>query len=182
MNEHAYDVDENERLLGFQELGNAKAELGSKVRRFYLGIDPGKTGGLALLDSEGAVASFPMPSTELDLYNLLAGWPVPEHAFLEKVHSTPQMGVKSAFSFGRNYGMLLGILTSWQIPFTEVRPQEWQKAMQCMSGGDKNVTKRRAQQLFPKMKITHATAEALLIAAYCRQSCQMAKPAAEAAG
>ena len=45
-------------------------------------------------------------------------------------------------------------------------PQVWQKALGCMTGGDKNVTKRRAQELFPGHKITHATADALLIAHY----------------
>jgi hypothetical protein len=38
-----------------------------------------------------------------------------------------------------------------------------------MSKGDKNVTKRRAQQLFPQLKVTHAIADALLIAEYGRR-------------
>jgi hypothetical protein len=38
-----------------------------------------------------------------------------------------------------------------------------------LSKGDKNVTKRKAQELFPSLKITHATADALLIAEYLRR-------------
>jgi hypothetical protein len=35
-----------------------------------------------------------------------------------------------------------------------------------MTKGDKNVSKRRAQELYPQLKITHSTADALLIATY----------------
>jgi hypothetical protein len=57
-------------------------------------------------------------------------------------------------------------LTAAGIPFERVRPQAWQKTMGCMSKGDKNVTKSKAQELFPSMKITHAIADSLLIAKY----------------
>jgi hypothetical protein len=49
-----------------------------------------------------------------------------------------------------------------------VTPFTWQKRLQCLSGGDKNVTKARAQQLFPGVKISHITADALLLAEFCR--------------
>jgi hypothetical protein len=41
--------------------------------------------------------------------------------------------------------------------------------MQCLTKGDKNVSKAAAQRLWPKLKITHANADALLIAEYGRQ-------------
>jgi Holliday junction resolvasome RuvABC endonuclease subunit len=76
------------------------------------------------------------------------------------------MGVVSAFSFGNGFGHLEMALTAAGIPFTRVRPQVWQKALGCLTKGDKNVTKRKAQELFPSIKATHATADALLIAQY----------------
>ena len=88
---------------------------------------------------------------------------------VEKVASSPQMGVTSAFTFGKGYGFLCGILTALGVPWEQVTPQKWQKAMGCLSGGDKNKTKARAQQLFPNLKITHAVADALLIAEYCKR-------------
>jgi hypothetical protein len=57
-------------------------------------------------------------------------------------------------------------LTAAAIPFTRVRPQVWQKELGCLTKGDKNISKRKAQELFPSMKVTHATADSLLIATY----------------
>jgi Holliday junction resolvasome RuvABC endonuclease subunit len=88
---------------------------------------------------------------------------------MEKVSSSPQMGVVSAFSFGKSQGFLIGLLTAMKIPYHEVTPQKWQKAMGCMSGGDKNVTKHAAQKLWPHLKITHRDADARLIAEYGRR-------------
>jgi crossover junction endodeoxyribonuclease RuvC len=87
-------------------------------------------------------------------------------AYIEQVSSSPQMGVVSSFSFGRGYGNLEMALTAAGIPFERVRPQVWQKAMGCMTKGDKNISKAKAQELFPDKKVIHATADALLIALY----------------
>jgi crossover junction endodeoxyribonuclease RuvC len=87
-------------------------------------------------------------------------------AYLEQVHSSPQMGVVSSFTFGNGFGRLEMALTAAEIPFERVRPQVWQRAMGCMTKGDKNVSKRKAQELFPNIKVNHAIADALLIATY----------------
>jgi Holliday junction resolvasome RuvABC endonuclease subunit len=137
-----------------------------------IGIDPGKNGGIAWIDDRGKPCVEKMPDTLKDLWELIQSI---EHsdsgfrnckAYIEQVHSSPQMGVVSAFSFGNGYGHLEMALTAAGIPFERVRPQVWQKAMGCMSKGDKNVTKRKAQELYPQLKVTHATADALLIATY----------------
>lgn len=138
-----------------------------------IGIDVGVNGGIAWI-TDGKPCVEKMPDTLQDLWELLCDihtdmWQEkqpPIKAYIEQVASSPQMGVVSAFSFGRGYGNLEMALTAAGIPFDRVRPQEWQKHMKCMSKGDKNVTKRRAQELFPSLKITHATADALLIAQY----------------
>ena len=90
-------------------------------------------------------------------------------AYLEKVHAMPKQGVSSTFKFGLNYGFLIGCLTALRIPFEFVTPNTWQKALSCQSKGDKNVTKAKAQQLFPHLKIIHTIADALLIAEYGRR-------------
>jgi hypothetical protein len=143
--------------------------------KLYIGIDPGINGGIAFIPSYGKPWAHKMPETDRDLIDLLdvSTDMVEPRAVLELVHSSPQMGVKSAFTFGEGYGRLQAVLTALRVPYERVRPQAWQKAMGCLTKGDKNVSKRRAQELFPTLKVTHATADALLIAEYNRRT---AKP------
>ncbi len=142
------------------------------AKRIFIGIDPGKSGGIAAVDARGkAFLVTPMPQTERDILDWLT---IAKHedsprAVLEFVRSSPQMGVSSAFTFGAGYGGLRMALVAVGIPFDQVTPPKWQAAMQCRSRGDKNITKRRAQELFPDVKVTHALADALLLAEYGRR-------------
>jgi Holliday junction resolvasome RuvABC endonuclease subunit len=81
----------------------------------------------------------------------------------------PRQGVSSTFKFGTSYGFLRGVLVALEVPFEAVTPAKWQRSMSCLTKGDKNVTKARAQELFPEVKVTHAIADALLIAEYGRR-------------
>lgn len=140
--------------------------------KLYIGIDPGLSGGVAFIPNTGEPWAHKMPETDRDLIDLLrdSTRDMEATATLELVHSSPQMGVKSAFTFGEGYGRLQMALTALGVPYERVRPQAWQKAMGCLTRGDKNVSKRRAQELFPTLKVTHATADALLIAEYARRA------------
>ena len=80
------------------------------------------------------------------------------------------MGVTSSFTFGRGLGRLEALLTAHRIPYEEIAPGKWQRSLGCLTKGDKNVTKARAQQLFPGVKVTHYVADALLIAEYGRRA------------
>ena len=142
-----------------------------------IGIDPGASGGIAWTHEDGIRAE-KMPDTMQGVWELIIhivndSAMIYRHtefkAYLEQVHSSPQMGVKSAFTFGNGFGHLEMALTAAGIPFERVRPQMWQKSMGCMTKGDKNVSKRKAQELFPHIKCTHATSDALLIAEFGRR-------------
>lgn len=141
----------------------------------FIGVDPGASGGMALIDNElhpSEPEAFKIPETERDLWQLFADLEprqFPAFAVIEAVHSMPKQGVASSFKFGRSYGFLRCCLIASGVPFEEVTPKKWQKKLGCLSKGDKNVTKARAQQLFPLLKITHATADALLLAEYARR-------------
>ena len=141
-------------------------------QKTIIGIDPGANGGIAWI-TDGKACVEKMPDTLQDLWELVVSISLEAgtggmgiRAYIEAVSSSPQMGVVSSFSFGRGYGNLEMALTAAGIPFERVRPQVWQKALGCMTKGDKNVSKSKAQELFPDRKITHATADALLIAYY----------------
>jgi len=140
----------------------------------WIGIDPGIKGGIALIEETSSgvvVTSQKLEATEADVSDFLNRCAVVSRfCLIEKVSSSPQMGVCSAFTFGKSYGFLVGLLTAHKIPFEFITPQKWQKAMGCLTGGDKNVSKAAAQRLFPSVKFTHANADATLLAEHCRRT------------
>lgn len=157
-----------------------------------LGIDPGSSGGLAWVSDSNALA-WKMPETERDLWELVRSLKVQsEFAVLELVNAKPgtdgeqgpegkapmrKMGAKGAMAFGENVGLCRMALTGNAIPYERVAPGRWQRAFRLPTlkecGGSsttkKNAHKARAQELFPALKITHAIADALLIAEYERR-------------
>jgi len=142
----------------------------------YIGIDPGLSGGMAALTEAGRLLQVHrMPETDQDILAVLREFrrytDVEGYArvMIEKVGVMPKQGIVSAFTFGRGVGALHMALAAVEMPYDQVLPRTWQQAMGCLSGGDKNITKRRAQALFPVLTITHAIADALLIAEYCRR-------------
>ena len=139
----------------------------------YIGIDPGIKGGLAILCEGAEPFAVKMPATERDIYECLlslTNWKDTEAvAVIEKVNAVKGNGVVSMITFGMGYGGLRMALIALGIPFREVTPQTWQKALGCSTGGNKNVSKAKAQQLFPSLKITHAIADSLLIAEWLRR-------------
>lgn len=159
-----------------------------------VGIDPGLTGAIAVLDGDDA-AVFDMPVTEAngksaidreklaDLIGLdaLADYSEPEDAtaFVERAQSSPGMGVSSAFNYGMGYGVALGILAHLRVPTRLVHPAVWKRAMGLEAPSrlklgrrkqNKDASLSRARQLYPQLqehlglKKHHGRAEAILIA------------------
>lgn len=144
------------------------------MEQIFIGIDPGANGAAAALNQFGEIFDVIRfkDATPRDICDCIDEWIYPENdsncvAVIEQVSAMPKQGVASTFKFGRSFGMLEGILYAKQIPFTYARPQLWQKQMKCLTKGDKNITKSAAQRLYPDRKITHADADAILIARYC---------------
>lgn len=145
----------------------------------FLGIDPGVSGGLAWIDETGStLEAVKMPATQGDVLLCVHHVTTRSHqvrACIEKVNAGvfnkpgQRMGVTSAFTFGRQVERVQMAVMAHGIPFDEVLPAQWQLVMGCRTRGDKNVSKARAQQLFPSVKVTHATADALLLAEYARR-------------
>lgn len=154
--------------------------------RLYLGIDPGASGAWAALTDEGRVAWLDkMPETEDGIVSLCRERltrdlrPI---AMIEQVWSRPQRfkgddnvwqerrtGGQGAWTLAQTYGACRAALCAFRVPWDTVTPQTWQKALDCLTGGEKRVSKARAQALFPDQHITLATADALLIAEFCRR-------------
>lgn len=143
----------------------------------YLGIDPGGSGALVLLDERMKwVGSVRLKATERDVETWLrAHRDDIAHAVLERVASFPGQGVSSTFKFGQSYGFCRGLLVAFRIPFEAVPPGSWMRSMGLIApkGTPKVDRKRRlkarAQELWPDAPITNAEADAALIAEFCRR-------------
>lgn len=137
----------------------------------YLGIDPGQSGGIAWITGIRAAAE-KMPESETDILELLndIAREGPCYAVLERVNAFPGQGVTSSFNFGMGFGGLKMALSACKIPYVLVPPATWQRRLGCLTKGNKNVTKNVAQARWPELKITHATADALLIATFAMQT------------
>lgn len=155
------------------------------MSNLYLGVDPGKHGGVAILWEQGRVALLtPIPESLGDLHSLLTlddlliDDPCTVHAVLEKVGGYTGQGQPGSamFNFGKGVGQLEALLYANGISYEEVPPQRWQKAMGITPKKKtetktqwKNRLRGMAQKLFPREKITLATADALLMAEYLRR-------------
>ncbi len=143
---------------------------------YILGIDPGKGGGLAVIDMEtGAlIECVAMPETIADISSFIEKYKDAQSAYIEIVHSMPKQGVASTFTFGQFYGYVQMAVVAHKIRYKDVLPAKWQSAlgMKSKKGEAKADHKRRlkgkAQQLFPTAKVTLKNADALLLAEYGR--------------
>lgn len=177
--------------------------LGSKEGCLYVGIDPGKNGGLAVLNHEGLLvtaAGMPGSTTEL------LGWlkELSKYRFqtkearlricIEKVGGfTGRVGAGGGFVARGSHMFEFGRATGWAemaaaavgaIEVTTVMPAVWQRVVEVEprrrgEGGEsdgewKNRLKDKAAELFPKANITLKKSDALLIAWAYWNKCETA--------
>ena len=157
----------------------------------YIGIDPGFKGAVAILNGDSVkvidapVLTIGKSKREHNIpamVRIFEEYTSQEGIFLggvvvaiEKVHSMPRQGVASVFTFGKGFGIWLGILSTIGIPFEEVTPQRWQGVMLDGMQRGKDANRLRAMQLFPKLssalslKKHDGRADALLLAEYRRR-------------
>ncbi len=158
-----------------------------------IGIDPGILGGLACIDKAGVLATA-MPETERGIFDWIES-AAADHCFIEPAIVMPRQGAVGAFTFGQGYGFIRGILIALKIPFEEVRSAKWQpefipkgspppkpksdatkeqfnlwyKQVEQAKRERKRALLAKAQQLFPGVKLTLKTCDALLIAEFGRR-------------
>ena len=136
----------------------------------YLGIDPGKNGAFALIDSETfRVECIDALGTTGELHDVISSLPLIKMAWIEKPFYPKLIGIKNATTIAERYGILQGALQWRCIPFDTVRPRDW-KAFFGLLKADKNASREKAMQIFPddaaqfKRVKDHDRAEASLIA------------------
>ena len=159
-----------------------------------IGIDPGKNGFISVIGESGTIVYFSIPliNTEVDLYELNGilrpfGMSDNVHCVIEDVHAIFGSAAKATFNFGWIVGVLEALLVAHGIPYTKVKPKDWQKEMwegipkQTKANGrtdTKAMSLLAAKRLFPnedlrateRSKVAHdGKVDALLLAEYARR-------------
>ncbi|MGN7867761.1 hypothetical protein [Paracoccus sp. 22332] len=113
-----------------------------------LGIDPGRNGALAILDTDSLqVVTHDMPVDIPGLHDLIAGLPEIRVCCLEQIHAGPQMARRTIGVMFEGFGVLKGALSWRSIPVQTVRPSVWKAALNIPA--DKTASRRRASEFFP---------------------------------
>jgi len=141
----------------------------------YIGIDVGGSGAIAITNGREILNVITNDNTDADLSEFIQEakdrYDIVK-CMVENVHSMPKQGVSSSFKFGESKGFLRGLIVAHKIPFEEASPQKWMKHYGLSGKGfdskteHKNNLKNYAQRLYPNMKITLKTADAILLAHY----------------
>ena len=126
----------------------------------YLGIDPGLSGALAIVETINGVPvlidAIDMPSTgtgakaRVDII-AAAEWiakHAPSTAYVERAQAFPGQGASSGFSYGRAVGAIEAVVALCSIPMILVEASVWKRQLH-LPGKDKEAARQKALQLFP---------------------------------
>jgi crossover junction endodeoxyribonuclease RuvC len=145
-----------------------------------IGIDPGLSGAVAVLDQAGdlvSVTDLPVirdlslawidgGSLQSIILDALQGRQA--RAIVERVSSMPGQGVASSFQFGVGFGSVLSVLQAMHIAIEFVTAAVWKKSYGL--GKDKHASLHKARLLYPTADLHLAKhdgrAESLLLARY----------------
>jgi len=149
-----------------------------------IGIDPGKTGGIAYISPTGSSGAIPMPVMGKDIngHEIAAQLKaiLPDVVFLEKAQAMSKngkQGVTGMFSYGKGFGIIIGACEALGIPYRLVTPQAWKKAVLAGTAKDKDAAIAFVRRAYPNIDLTpgrkrvphDGMADAVCLAEYGRQ-------------
>lgn len=141
-----------------------------------LGIDPGLTGAMAFLNADGSLEELEDLPTLGKILNshllsrLIQGYGPIKSAIVEQAQSMPRQGIAGAFNYGVNYGIIIGVLATLEVPTSFVTASVWKRKVHLTT--DKTLSRRRASERWParaddfKRVKDDGRAEAALLAAW----------------
>ena len=151
-----------------------------------IGIDPGLSGGIAILDDLKIFDLFDMPImsegkknknqlNSAQLVNIIKKHIVSGNTFVivEQVSAMPGQGVTSMFNFGQTFGSIKGICAALNLPIFYVRPAKWKKHFELINSS-KDASRTKVIEMYPSIsdrlsrKKDVNKADAILIARYFR--------------
>ena len=149
------------------------------------GIDPGLSGGIAILDNSKVVKLFDMPvmpdgkKNKRQLNSALLVKLIKDNIknledtvmVVEQVNAMPGQGVTSMFNFGQTFGSIKGICAALGLPIFLVRPAKWKKHFELINSS-KDSSRTKAIEMYPSIseqlskKKDVNKSDAILIARY----------------
>jgi len=160
---------------------------------YYVAIDPGKTGALAIDrgPEHGGVCAYKCPDpwpAVLELCRQIAGDAhtagAEVQAAIESVHAFPKDAKKGIFTFGFGYGCWRMAMLACGISQRTVEPREWQKAMgplpRGMKAPEKKARKMKIREVvsarFPDAKVFDYSADAFGILIWLEEQSRTPSP------
>ena len=152
-----------------------------------IGIDPGLSGGIAILDDSKIFDIFDMPVmsegkknknqlNSAQLVNIIKRHILTNDetfVIVEQVGAMPGQGVTSMFNFGQTFGSIKGICAALGLPIFYVRPAKWKKHFELINSS-KDASRTKVIEMYPSIsgRLTKKKdvnkADAILIARYFR--------------
>ena len=129
-----------------------------------IGIDPGLSGGIAVLENNKVLSIFDMPvmsegkknKRQLNSAHLVSL--IKENIksnedvaiVVEQVNAMPGQGVTSMFNFGQTLGAIKGVCAALELPIFFVRPSKWKKHFELINSS-KDSSRTKAIEMYPTL-------------------------------
>jgi crossover junction endodeoxyribonuclease RuvC len=129
-----------------------------------IGIDPGLSGGIAVLENNKVLSIFDMPVmsegkknkrqlnsaqlVKLIKDNISKNEEV--SVVVEQVNAMPGQGVTSMFNFGQTFGAIKGVCAALSLPIFFVRPAKWKKHFELINSS-KDSSRTKAIEMYPSL-------------------------------
>ena len=127
-----------------------------------VGIDPGLSGGIAILENNTVLKLFDMPvmaegkKNKRQLNSALLVNIIKENiskneetaVVVEQVNAMPGQGVTSMFNFGQTFGAIKGISATLKLPIFFARPSKWKKHFELINSS-KDASRTKVIEMYP---------------------------------
>ena len=129
-----------------------------------IGIDPGLSGAIAILEDNKVLSIFDMPvmaegkknkrqlnsaqlvdiiKENIKLHDDIA-------VVVEQVNAMPGQGVTSMFNFGQTFGAIKGVCAALKLPIFFVRPSKWKKHFDLLNSS-KDSSRTKVIEMYPSL-------------------------------
>ena len=131
-----------------------------------IGIDPGLSGAIAVLENNKVINTFDMPVmsegkknkrqlNSAQLVKILKDSLKNDKeenvsVVVEQVNAMPGQGVTSMFNFGQSFGAIKGICAALNLPIFFVRPAKWKKHFELINSS-KDASRTKVIEMYPSL-------------------------------